>query len=280
MPAAPVAAAPLTYAPAPGMEPSGVAAPRCRSGLAGSRVPAAAAEPPRCRRRLAGTRPELPVAAGRPRTRPPPAGRVTRTASRRKGPEPGTYDRGMAATAGTPVSLDAVRAALATVERPRDPPPRDGPRHGEVGAGGRRHRAGRHLPDGRRMPDEGPPDDRREGRGRRRPRRGRGLRRPRRDVRGAAHGAAREAARRPGRPRGPLLPAGLADPGLRGRLGQGRGGQVERHGEPRRGDGSRGPVRGGPGRRRVRVLGAADAGRDRVAHPGRRHDPSADRARA
>ena len=34
------------------------------------------------------------------------------------------------------------------------------------------------------------------------------------------------------------------------------------------------------GRRRLRVLGAAHAGRDRVAHPGRRHDPSADRARA
>ena len=111
---------------------------------------------------------------------------------------------------------------------------------------------------------QGPLTDRRQGRRRR------GAGRRRRPVvldvmsDEQRDGAARAAARRTGRPRGPVRPARLADPGLRRRVGQGRRGQVQRHREPGRRDGRRGPAGGRPGRRRLRLLGPAHAGRRRA----------------
>ena len=101
----------------------------------------------------------------------------------------------------------------------------------------------------------------------------------RRHVRRAARDAQGEAARRAGDAGDPVRPAGVADPDLRGGLRQGRRGQVQRHGEPGRRDGRRGPEGRRRRRRRLRLLGAAHARRRPAADPRRRHDPAADGAR-
>ena len=81
------------------------------------------------------------------------------------------------------------------------------------------------------------------------------------------------------RARDPVRPARLPHPGLCGRVRQGRRRQVLGHGEPRRGDGRRRAPGRRRGRRHLRPLGAAHAGRGRPPHPGRGHDHAADRAR-
>ncbi len=102
---------------------------------------------------------------------------------------------------------------------------------------------------------------------------------PGRDERRAAQGAGRGPARRPGRARGPLRQAGQPHPGLRGRVRQGRRGQVLGDGEPGGGHGRRRSEGRCRGRRHLRPQRAAHAGRRRPAHPGREHDHAAVRER-
>ncbi len=180
----------------------------------------------------------------------------------------------------SPPTAEQVTAALAGVHDPEIHRPIT-----ELGmvksvdvARGRRG-ARRGLADRRRLPAAGHHHPRRHRRGRQAPRRVRGPGGPGRDERGAAPGPAEPAARRAARARDPVRPAGLADPGVRGRQRQGRGRQVVGDGQPGRGAGRRGPE-GRRGRRRhLRPLGAADAGRDRPAHPGRADDHAAVGAR-
>lgn len=124
-------------------------------------------------------------------------------------------------------------------QRSRDPPPDHRTGHGRIGRH-RRFRGPRPDPAHRgRLSDARPADAGHQGGGAGRDRCLRGARGPRRDVRRATRWAARKAARGSGQPRDPVRQARLADPDLRGRVGQGWGRQVLRHGQPGRGDGRR-----------------------------------------
>ena len=129
----------------------GLPPPRCRCGAwpAAAEVPAARLAGSRtdgCPPQLAGSRSRAACRpAGRPRTRPPPAGE----SYPEQRPAAGGLSRAPTIevwqhTAGTRVSLDAVRRRAGHRERPRDPPPRHRARHGQGRRDRRRrHRAGR-----------------------------------------------------------------------------------------------------------------------------------------
>ena len=192
---------------------------------------------------------------------------------------------GAARSAGTVVhDQQQVTAALATRQRPRDPPADHRARHGQV-----RRRSPptatvtvgvyadrRRLPDaGQAHPATSPP--------RSAPVAGvTGVRvELGRDERRAAHGAADQPARAaPAEPVIPFAQPGSLHPGVRGRLRQGRRRQVVGHGEPGRRAGRARACRSASSTptstatRVPRMLGV-----DGPAHPGRGHDHAAAGAR-
>ena len=219
----------------------------------------------------------LPGDAGMRAQERPPDRQFTGGESRAHGIMVGPWAKSCPAYAGTVVTPEQVNAALASVRDPEIRRPitelnmvkdvRIDP-DGTVTVGvfltvagcpmRETHHQGRHRRGG--GPRRG---DRRAGR-------------PRRDERRAAAGTAGTAARPgPDRERDPVRQARLADPGVRGGLGQGRRGQVVAHRQPRGGAGRPRPVGRGGGRRHLRAQRAADARGHRPADPGRADDPAA-----